>query len=313
MNFLNFHYFLVAAEELNITRAAERLYISQQSLSSHIIKLEKEYGVELFDRSTPHLTLTYAGTRLARLAVQILDLNKQISNEMNDINNNTKGKLTIGISHTRGRFILPDILPFYKTNYPGIELSLVEGNSNELEQKILHGQIDLIIGFSPIKLEEAETIEILSEKLFIIVPDIILKKQFSKDYEGLLEQLKSGTNVTILEKCPFLMLSKENRLRTIADEYLKKNGIKPNIILVAENIETLFALCIEGMGITFYPELFVKKINPLITSESAEKVHIIPLNDRSTDGKLVIGYHKGRYLSDASKKFISLVKEKLVI
>ena len=67
MNFLNLHYFLVTAEEMSITRAAKRLFISQQALSAHISNLEKEYGVQLFDRS-PAFSLTYAGKRFRRRA-----------------------------------------------------------------------------------------------------------------------------------------------------------------------------------------------------------------------------------------------------
>jgi len=63
------------------------------------------------------------------------------------------------------------------------------------------------------------------------------------------------------------------------------------------------------MGITFYPEMFVKKLSPFKMSELEGPIHIFPLNDRATDGTLVIGYHKGRYLSNSSKKFIALVKE----
>ncbi len=308
MNFLNLHYFLVVAEELNITRAAEKLFISQQSLSNHILKLEKQLGVTLFTRTTP-LSLTYAGTRVARMTAQILDIEKQITVEMEDINNNSKGSLTIGVSHTRGRVFLPNVLPVYKERYPGIDLSLVEGNSDELEDKLFHSQIDLMIGFSPIKLDEAESIDILTEKIFLVVPDAILKQEFPGDFADIITRFENGVDISLFKNCPFLMMSTRNRLRTIADEYLKKNKIKPDIILVTENIETLLALCIKGMGITFYPELFVKNLSPFILSEMDKPIHIFPLNDSSTDGTLVIGYRKGRYLSNSSKKFISLVKE----
>ena len=73
INFLNLEYFLVAAEELNFTRAARKLYISQQSLSNHISNLEKEFDVILFNRTSP-LTLTYAGRALKTRARELLDL-----------------------------------------------------------------------------------------------------------------------------------------------------------------------------------------------------------------------------------------------
>lgn len=308
MNFLNLQYFLVVAEELSFTRAAEKLYISQQSLSNHIIKLEKEFGVELFNRSTP-LSLTYAGARLAKMTTQILDLEKQISIEMEDISNSKRGKLTIGISHTRGRAFLPSILPIYKERYPGVELSLAEGNTYELEEKTIHGSVDLMIGFAPSMTGELEMVDVLTERIYLIVPDVIFKRQFDDEYESVHKQLEKGIDINLFKNSPFLMMSTRNRLRCIADEYFAKNNIKPNIVLITENIETLLALCIEGMGITFYPEMFVKKMSPLIMSGPEKRIHIFPLNDRSTDGTLMIGYHKKRYLSNSAKKFIDLVKE----
>lgn len=308
MNFLNLQYFIAVAEELSFTRAAEKLYISQQSLSNHIARLEKKLGVELFTRTTP-LTLTYAGERLAKKASQILDLKRQILVEVEDINNNRRGKITIGISHTRGRVFLPSVLPEYKRRYPGIELCLVEGNSFELEEHLLHGSIDLLIGFSPIKVEGVEIIDILVEKIFLIVPDAIFRQRFPENYEQMKAEFETGVDISMFADCPYLMMTSHNRVRTIADEYLRKNGIRPNIILETENIETLLSLCIEGMGITFYPELFVKHLSPFIKSELVEPVHAFPLDDRSTDGTLVAGYLKNRYLSNSSRSFIKLIKE----
>lgn len=78
VNFLHLKYFLMVAEELNITRAAERLYISQQSLSNHISNMERELNVKLFTRS-PKLALTYAGDLLVDTATQILDRSRRCS------------------------------------------------------------------------------------------------------------------------------------------------------------------------------------------------------------------------------------------
>ena len=84
INFLNLEYFLVAAEELNFTRAARKLYISQQSLSNHISNLEKEFDVILFNRTSP-LTLTYAGRALKTRARELLDLRDETYKEISDI------------------------------------------------------------------------------------------------------------------------------------------------------------------------------------------------------------------------------------
>jgi DNA-binding transcriptional LysR family regulator len=118
----------IVAEELNITKAAQRLFISQQALSNHIRHLEKYYETRLFNR-TPALELTYAGARLVKAATKILDLHRQIRNEIDDINHHRRGKLQLGISHTRGRAFLPDILPQFKMDHPLVEITLEEGNS----------------------------------------------------------------------------------------------------------------------------------------------------------------------------------------
>jgi DNA-binding transcriptional LysR family regulator len=117
MNFLNLQYFLVVAEELNITKAAERLHVSQQALSNHISKLEKELDAQLFSR-TPKLSLTLSGKCLRTAALQIQDIHDQLLREMDDVNNNCRGELRIGISYTRGQAILPQLLPVFRETHP---------------------------------------------------------------------------------------------------------------------------------------------------------------------------------------------------
>ena len=116
INFLNLEYFLVAAEELNFTKAAKKLFISQQSLSNHISNMEKEFDVILFNRTTP-LTLTYAGQALKAKARQMLELRDETYRELSDIKDFSVGQLTLGLSHTRGRVILPEILPVFRTAF----------------------------------------------------------------------------------------------------------------------------------------------------------------------------------------------------
>ena len=102
--------FMAAAETMNFSRAAREMYISQQALSNHISNLEKEFDVQLFNRTTP-LTLTYAGRALKLRAKQLLELKDETYRQLADIKDFTTGQISIGVSHTRGRFLLPAILP----------------------------------------------------------------------------------------------------------------------------------------------------------------------------------------------------------
>ena len=117
MNFQNLESFLVLAEDGSVTRAAERLHVSQQALSGLLARLEKEVGSPLFFRRSG-LELTYAGICLQRAAIQILDIQRQTIAAMQDIRESRRGALRIGVSHTRGQSILPLLLPTFSHSIP---------------------------------------------------------------------------------------------------------------------------------------------------------------------------------------------------
>ncbi|WP_368487941.1 LysR family transcriptional regulator [Clostridium sp. BJN0013] len=309
METLSYKYFLVAAEELNITRAAHRLFISQQSLSQHIAKLENKYGVELFQRKHP-MSLTYAGEQLVKKLTHIVDLERQISNEMQDIREDNCGRLVIGISYTRGRAILPDILPLYNDCYPRIEIRCAEGTSEVLEQKLLRGQIDIMVDSAPVNVLKIETIDIMVDKLVIIVSDKILRKYCHNSYEYIISHSGEDMDIRLFKDCPLLLLSSENHIRTIIDQHLRQKSVKPNIIMMSENVETLIALVVKGIGLTFCPHMLLPEQLVLGAQTQRDRPYIITLNDRSTDSTMILGYKKDRYLSTAAKNFISLMQKK---
>lgn len=309
INFLNLEYFLAAAEELNFTKAARRLYISQQSLSNHILNLEKEFDVILFNRTTP-LTLTYAGQALMVRARELLNLKEETYREIADIKDFTTGQLAIGVSHTRGRMILPEILPIYKKQFPNIDLKLIEGNSKELDRDLLHGDVDLIIGMLPFSVENIQTVPICEEEILLAVHDEVLERAFPGELASIKAQLSGSLELELLKDCPFLLINKGNRVRTIADEMFEEAQITPHIVLETENIETVLALAAKGMGITFYPRMFMSSHSDLgDKSKHLEKLNFYSLNYSKAHGILGIGYHKGHYLSQATKEFIRIARE----
>ena len=144
MNFHSLDYFLVLAREKNFTRAAEALHITQQSLSSHIAGLEKELGCTLLVRRTP-LELTYAGRTFLRYAESIGQTHQAMEREFCDISENQKGELRVGIAYTRGRAIMPRLIPAFQRQYPNVEITLLEGSNDAIQKALLSGGIDLAI------------------------------------------------------------------------------------------------------------------------------------------------------------------------
>ena len=308
MNFLHLKYFLMVAEELNITRAAERLYISQQSLSNHISNIERELNVKLFTRS-PKLSLTYAGDQLVQTATQILDQYSQFLTKVGDINRHYLGMLRVGISHTCGLALLPDVLPRFREEFPMVEFSLYEGNSNQLEDELSHGRVDLIICFQPIMMEGVRTVSLTQQRLMMVVPKIFTDQLFGAQAEETRAQFAQGADISAFQQLPFVLIKRGNRTRNIVDQYFSRYYFKPKLILETENTVTTLAMAQAGVGITICPELFLRAI-PAAPADN-KGVDLFPLSDPSTFSRLVAGYRGDRYLSHFGERFIALAQESL--
>jgi len=306
MNFLNLHYFVLAADEGNITRAAEKLNISQQSLSNHIANLEKEFQVELFVRK-PSLMLTYAGERLYQHAVQILDMQSQIENEMKDISETKNGVLRIGISYTRGRAFLPKVVPAFKEKNPFMKLTIIESNSQALEEDLLRGYIDLYIGTNIPERPEITAKQLTREQFYLVVPSNIMQRLYGDQAAQFAKKFHQSVALEDFASQPFVLLSKENRIRNIIESYLNQKGLRLDIQMEMENIETLFALACRGVGITVYPETFLKSSDTFRANKN-DQVYFFPLNENFGGSTLSIAYHNQRYLTAAAAEFISLAK-----
>ncbi len=308
MNLQHLRYFLMVAEELNITRAAQRLYISQQSLSNHIGHLEKELDTKLFTRS-PKLSLTYAGEQLVDTATQILDLHSQFLVKVGDINRHYIGTLRLGISHTCGLALLPDVLPRFRAEFPHVEVSLFEGSSTQLEDELSHRRVDVIICFEPIITEDTHTIHLTDQRLMMVVPHTLMDDLFGPRAQEMRQKLAKGADLAVFRQSPFILIKRGNRVRSIVDQYFSDCGFKPKLVLETENTVTTLATAQAGMGIAICPELFLRA-QPT-ASPSAGTVDVFPLTDPSTLSKLVAGYHQDRYLPHYIQRFIEITRQTL--
>lgn len=307
MNFRNLQYFLTVAEERNITHAAKKLYISQQSLSGHIAKLEEELGVPLFERGQ-ELTLTYAGERLELIAKRICSLEREILRETEEIRDRRRGRLRLGVSYTCGRAILPAILPDFHRTHPLVEFSLVEGNHRQLNEWLSRGEIDVLIGYTPIDVFGAEVAPLLQERLFLVCPKRLTEVVFGQVAVQTRGQDGQSLNMHFFQNQPFILLKKGNRIRAMLDEYLAKMDFMPSVMLETENIETAFALAEKGMGITVYPELFLTALHP-VALEGGSSLNLFPLPGEETLGSLAVAFLENSYRSPAVLDFIALCRK----
>ena len=245
MNFQNLEYFLTVAEEMNVTRAAKRLHISEQALSRQIGKLEQELDVKLFERN-PRFTLSPAGKRLKAAAEQIGNIHRQLHMELDDLNNNNTGELRIGVSYTRGQALLPRLLPPFHARHPGITITIQEGSSSELQDNLAKGRIDLLIGYVPRDLDAFEAAELSRERLFLVVPKTFMAELFGDKADQKRREFAKGVDITAFKDLPFILLDRDDRVRRMADRLFSRYDITPRVLLETRNIQTAFALAMRA-------------------------------------------------------------------
>lgn len=131
------------ATNLSFTKASRELFISQPAISKHIHELEVQYKTPLFDRSGNRIVLTRAGELLLSHTHLLLSGYRQMDFEMNLLSNNFSGELHLGASTTVAQYVLPPILSSFIQKFPDIRVSLLNGNSCDIEQALREGKITL--------------------------------------------------------------------------------------------------------------------------------------------------------------------------
>ena len=304
ITFTQISYFLTLAEEKNFTKAAKKLFITQQTLSNHILSIEKELDIKLFDRTTP-LKLTYAGEIFKKYALKFTLLKNDLFNEIQDVKCNQKGVFNLGMAYNRGSVILPWLLPILKAEFPLIDFYITEGNHAKLEDKLVSGKLDLIIEQLPFYNKNINSIDICEDKLYMLVSDEFLIKRFGDEFENIKSQLLKTGKISCLSNCTFLLNKIGNSIRSKVEKILISEGMEPECRIETENMETLLNLCINNYGITFYPRLFLCSPNGVSIPPN---VNIIPLDYEEATYTLSAAYKKDHYISVVSSRIIDLIK-----
>lgn len=307
MNFLNLKYFCVVAEELSFTRAAQKLFISQQSLSLHISKLEDEFGMVLFNRTQP-LTLTEAGRCLYQHSKQLLSEKRIAEKAMQDIKDFRNSDLTIAIPISRGSIMLADILPEFHRLYPQVKLNLIEGSTRQIQDALYQGEADLYIGFAindPAAVQE-ETLH--REGMYCAVPTFFLNSYLDADPGA----PRPGTLQTIdrFAGCPFIKMGSDTWLGNVFDRCCAEQNFTPDILLETASMTTLVSLCSVGMGAIVIPGIFLhRRAVSWNHADWRDSVAVYPLDFSAGQQTITIAYLKKRFLSRAAKEFIRLCQE----
>lgn len=160
MELRTLRYFLAVAREENMTEAANVLHVTQPTLSRQIADLERELGVELFERTNRSCALTGDGMRLRQRAEEILALVDQTESEMGDQGLGIAGNIRIGAGETQAMSYVLDTFAALRRDYPAVTIELYTGNADATEERLERGLLDFALLLEPVNLEKYEWVRI---------------------------------------------------------------------------------------------------------------------------------------------------------
>lgn len=310
MNDRELLYIKTIAELHNISKASEKLFVSQPSLSKCLSNVENVIGTKLFKRTTEGLVPTPAGECYYKTACEILKIYNDFQIEISDINSLQKGTITIGTTMYLGSFILPIVLPLFKKACPNIEVTVLEMNSTILKKSLLSGILDFAFMHTMYS-ESTKEDENLSFYPILREPFLLVTKKdhpLSQYGKYISHSTYKRMDLTIFASEPFILLSHERKIGQISAHIFELSKISPNIVLTTENCLTAKRLASVGIGSTFLPRYYLNLFSDGYPTECF-----------SLDPKLKpywvlgIGIKKGTYISKAAKMFIKIANENISI
>lgn len=302
MNIRQFQYALTLAHERSFSRAAEKLGISQPSLSQYIKKIENEVGAELFSRGGVEILLTEAGEAYIDTGRKILDLENRMRCKIDDISDYRAGKLVIGISPYRAASVMPRAVAEFASVYPGIRVVLLERRTDELKEGAEYGEFDLCVSTMPIDLTLFEYAPVMNEETLLAVP-----KSMEIDASLAAEaKTASGRPFPVvsfrrMEGQRFVSLCSDQLLGHTLDNTCTNLGV--NVIHAVEciNNETLHAMVAAGLGAAIVPYC-------LVMGGASDSVSYYSIAEDMPRRDIVVFYRRGTYLSAPMKCMVDILR-----
>lgn len=308
MDLLSLYYFAELAKDLHITRTANRLFLSQQTLSSRLQRLEAHYGTPLLNRK-PSLSLTYAGEQVLAFAQKVLKEEQELHRLLADIAREEQGAIRFGASVLRMNHSLPPILPVFAERHPKITLHLTNQNSAKLEAMVQEGELDfaLILAQSGGLYRENPRLcyrHMTEDPIYLCAVDALLERC------GITEEarvgMRDGVTVDRMPQLPYCIF--ENSIGRQVQACFEDHGLQPKRFLTDGSATTVSVqACFQGLAACFLSGTHLADLR----SRIPQGMWVVPLyrqGDPVTQSLYLI-WEKNRYLPRFERDFIDLLAE----
>ncbi len=293
MNLRELEYLTAVDEEKNFNRAAERCFVSQPTLSGQLKKLELELGVKLIERNTRHVAMTDVGAEVSAQARKVLSEIKKIHEITQRYEDPMAGELNVGLIPTVAPYLLPEIIPQLKKQFPKLMLWLHEYQTHVLLDMLKKSVLDVLILALPVDTNEFEEITLFNEPFWLAAPaNQSLSNKRIIDLNSLNEQ-------------EMLLLEEGHCLRGQALEVCFVAGARESRAFRATSLETLRYMVSEGLGMTLMPELAVPK-----KRLKTDPIQYIPFKKPEPNRMIGMLYRKESYRAETFKNMAEVIKNR---
>lgn len=286
MTLRHFKIFVTVCDTMNMTSAAESLFISQSAISQAVAELEKYYDVRLFERLSRKLYLTQAGEKLLHYARHMIRMNAEIERDMKTLQQS--GFIRLGASVTVSATILPPLVAAFKQTNPETEIEVFEDNTEQIEKRLLSDQTDL-------GLVEGETASRDILNIPFMEDELVLVCGSGHRFAGM-----SVIQPQELEKEAFIIREKGSGTRKTFEEVMTAHELSWRAAWTCNNADTIKAAVIAGLGVSVISKRAVVK-----EAELGE-LAIRSIEGLRFDRKFKIVYHKNKYLTVPMRIFMDL-------
>ena len=249
------HYVITIAQEGSVTRAAQKLYISQSALSQFLAEYERQLGFSIFYRNPHGVIPTVEGELFIKMSEKLIRQFYQVVQSVTTKDPNTRKSIRFGISEQRAVILTPRLISLFSQQVPEISLDVIDGDARELRKMVRVGQLDLALsaslqaGSSVVDGVSCRPFQL--EEFMVAIPKNhpLAKKLCTDKPSG-----QSWVSIRDLKNETFVLINKKRPMRVFIDAFLQKDGIRPQILQTSTNMSTILRICRNQNALTFIPQ-----------------------------------------------------------
>ena len=309
--FRGMDYVYAVYKEKSFSKAAEKLFISQPSLSANVKREEQCVGYPIFDRSTKPLGLTEPGKKYIETVEKILSMQEEFSEYIDDLGDLKTGKLVLGGSSLYSSWVLPPLMGQFAKKYPQVQLELIEETTVNLRKMLQNGEIDFLLDNCELEDEIFERHLYRKEYLVLAVPKHFTINDGLEEFQisvgairelSFLSELVPSVDLSLFAREPFILLKPENDTRIRAMELCKQCEFTPNVVFELDQQMTSYNITCSGMGISFISNTLISKV-----PESSDVVYY-KLGDKLSCRNLYFYWKRNSYFRRVMQEFLGLTR-----